>query len=113
MVRMAGFPVGYNVSARRLALFAAASAALRFAPLPAVSVCGFHWLTGRICPLCGMTRALAALSRGEWTRALEFHALSPLVLAVAVAVFGLRLRLPGVSWIALAALFAAYWLWRV
>jgi hypothetical protein len=49
---------------------------------PAVRLCGFHWLTGRPCPLCGLTRALCALAKGRVAAALAFHALSPLVLAM-------------------------------
>lgn len=48
-------------------------------------VCGFHWLTGLPCPLCGMTRALAALAAGRWSEALAFHALSPLAAALLLA----------------------------
>jgi hypothetical protein len=45
---------------------------------PLFQVCGFHWLTGRPCPLCGMTRALFALAKGHVTEAVHFNALSPL-----------------------------------
>jgi hypothetical protein len=68
----------------RLAPAAAAAAwcavAARFAG--PFEVCGFHWLTGLPCPLCGMTRALAALAGGHWNEALAFHALSPLAAAL-------------------------------
>jgi hypothetical protein len=55
---------------------------LRFFPIspnPPFLYCGFHWLTGRPCPLCGMTRALSFLAKGSWEMALSFHPLSPLV----------------------------------
>jgi len=45
---------------------------------PAVRLCGFHWLTGRPCPLCGLTRALFALAKGHWAEALHLNALAPL-----------------------------------
>jgi len=45
---------------------------------PSVRLCGFHWLTGRDCPLCGLTRALFALAKGRWSQAIHFNALSPL-----------------------------------
>jgi hypothetical protein len=48
-------------------------------------LCGFHWLTGRPCPLCGLTRAFFAMAKGHWTEAVQLHALSPLVLAMMVA----------------------------
>jgi len=37
--------------------------------------------TGFSCPGCGMTRAFAALARGEWHEAWRFHPLSFVVLA--------------------------------
>jgi hypothetical protein len=45
---------------------------------PALHLCGFRWLTGRPCPLCGLTRAMFALAKGHWSEALAFNALSPL-----------------------------------
>jgi len=44
---------------------------------PSVRLCGFHWLTGKDCPLCGLTRALFALAKGHWSQAISFNALSP------------------------------------
>jgi hypothetical protein len=44
-------------------------------------VCPFRLLTGLPCPMCGMTRAVASLLRGNWQDALAFHLLSPLALA--------------------------------
>ena len=59
-----------------------ATAAFLFAvPLPSYPlfpVCGFHWLTGHPCPLCGLTRALFALAKGHWDQAVQLNALSPL-----------------------------------
>jgi hypothetical protein len=54
---------------------------------PAFLLCGFRWLTGYPCPLCGMTRALCSLAKGEWQQALHFHPFSPLVLLGLVALF--------------------------
>jgi len=54
---------------------------------PAVRLCGFHWLTGRPCPLCGLTRALFALAKGNWTQAVQFNALSPLAFAMLFGLF--------------------------
>ena len=47
---------------------------------PAAIFCPFRLVTGVPCPLCGITRALAALVRADVTTALQFHALSPIVL---------------------------------
>ncbi len=44
---------------------------------PAFRACPFYWLTALPCPLCGLTRGLAAAAKGEWAQAMEFHALSP------------------------------------
>jgi Protein of unknown function (DUF2752) len=63
---------------------------LAFLPLPLhprVSLCGFLWLTGRPCPFCGLTRALACLLKGDFALALNFHPLSPLALTALLIVF--------------------------
>ena len=48
--------------------------------------CVFRKVTGLLCPGCGMTRALAALTRGRAAEALQLNALSlsvlPLVLCI-------------------------------
>jgi hypothetical protein len=54
---------------------------------PRLRLCGFYWLTGRPCPLCGLTRALFALAKGRWVEAIHFHALSPLAFAMTFALF--------------------------
>ena len=78
---------------------------------PAILLCGFHWLTGRPCPLCGLTRALFALAKGHWREAIHFNALSPLAF---VMIFGLfwEGRLREWLWRAGPAAFAAYGLCR-
>ena len=63
---------------------------LAFLPIPLqpqTSLCGFLWLTGRPCPFCGITRALACLLRGDLAVALNFHPLSPLALVALLVVF--------------------------
>ena len=54
---------------------------------PQVSLCGFLWLTGRPCPFCGMTRALALLLKGDFALAVSFHPLSPLMLTALLGLF--------------------------
>jgi hypothetical protein len=79
---------------------------------PQFRLCGFHWLTGRDCPLCGMTRAVFALAKGHWREALGFNALSPLGFAMLFSVFwdhSLRGRL----WRVGIAAFAVYGVLRV
>lgn len=41
--------------------------------------CAFKLLFGRDCPTCGMTRAFAALSHGQWARAVAYNHLSPAI----------------------------------
>lgn len=52
--------------------------------------CLFRWLTGLVCPFCGMTHATLDLGAGRIASALNEHPLAPLV-ALAVAWVGLRL----------------------
>jgi hypothetical protein len=56
-------------------------------PNPAFRLCGFHWLTGHPCPLCGLTRAMFALAKGHWSEALGFNALSPLAFPMLAGLF--------------------------
>jgi hypothetical protein len=69
---------------------------------PSVRLCGFHWLTGRDCPLCGLTRGLFALAKGRWSQAIHFNALSPLGFAMLFtlildATWLTRLWTPGIA----------------
>ncbi|MGA2267548.1 MAG: DUF2752 domain-containing protein [Bryobacteraceae bacterium] len=75
-------------------------------------LCGFRWLTGRPCPLCGLTHALFALAKGHWREAIRFNGLSPLAFAMLFALFWngpVRARL----WTAGLAAFALYGVCRV
>lgn len=65
--------------------------------------CPIRLLTGIACPGCGMTRALVALLRLDFSLALEMH---PLVLLVPVAViiYLLRKRIPKKAMTALCIL---------
>jgi len=67
-----------------------------------------------------MTRGLCAAANGEWALAIQFHALSPLVLACIVLWFGVSLvRLtgwfhrPAFPWSAAAAVLTAYGVLRI
>ena len=95
-----------------LTVLAAGFVLLRaFAP-PDLPLCGFRWLTGRPCPLCGLTHAMFALASGRWSEALHFHALSPLAAAMLAA---LVWNPPWVArlWLPCAALFGVYGVWRI
>lgn len=75
-------------------------------------LCLFHWLTGLDCPLCGLTRAMFALVKGEWREALRYNALSPLAVAMLATLFW-RHPWRGRLWSAGIAAFGAYGVWRV
>jgi len=47
-----------------------------------VDVCLFHSLTGKPCPLCGLTRGILALAHGKVLAAEHFNALTPLAAAM-------------------------------
>jgi hypothetical protein len=74
---------------------------------PGFQLCGFHWLTGRPCPLCGLTHALLALAKGQWAAALRFNALSPLAFTMLFSLFWSG-PARGRLWTAGIAAFAVY-----
>ena len=49
-----------------------------------VTVCPFALLTGIACPGCGMTRAASYLVRGDFSTALTYHPLVPLIALLSV-----------------------------
>ena len=79
---------------------------------PRFRLCAFHWLTGRPCPLCGLTRGLLALAKGHFLEAEHFNALSPLGFAMLFSLFWNR-PWRGRLWTFGIAAFAVYGLWRV
>jgi len=80
---------------------------------PVFQVCGFHWLTGRPCPLCGMTRAFFALAKGQWVRAVHFNALSPLAFVMLAQLFWTHGPTRDRLWTFGLAAFAVYGICRV
>jgi hypothetical protein len=99
----------------RMAAAAAMFAALWcFTPSadPSVRLCGFHWLTGMDCPLCGLTRGLFELAKGHWSQAIHFNALSPLGFTM---LFALVFNAPWLArlWTFGAAAFAIYGILRL
>ena len=79
---------------------------------PRLRLCPFLWLTGKPCPLCGLTRAFCALAKGDWQQAIHFHALSPVAAAM---VCTLPWNFPGKGrvWIAGASMIGIYGVWRL
>jgi hypothetical protein len=75
-------------------------------------LCGFHWLTGRPCPLCGLTRALLALGKGHWKQAVQLHALSPLGLMMLFSLFWKNGPWRDWLWKTGLAAFGVYGVWR-
>ena len=49
-----------------------------------VTVCPFALFTGMACPGCGMTRAASSLIRGDFTTALGYHPLVPLIAVLSI-----------------------------
>jgi hypothetical protein len=83
-----------------------------FTPPAGLQLCGFHWLTGVECPLCGLTRGLCALAKGHWAEAVHLNALTPLGFAMLLALFW-RGRWTARLWSTGVAAFAVYGVWRV
>ena len=67
-------------------LFVAGPAAELWMP-----ACPFHALTGWLCPLCGSTRAVLALTRGDVMQAVSFN---PITVVLLMAWPLLRHRVP-------------------
>jgi hypothetical protein len=79
---------------------------------PRFGLCGFRWLTGRPCPLCGLTHAFFALAKGQFREAIGFNALSPLGFLM---LFGLFWEIPKQArlWTFGIAAFGVYGLVRI
>ena len=89
-------------------------AVLPASALPSFSICGFRYLTGLLCPLCGMTHGLVFWMHGEWKEALHWHLLTPIPFAVLLLQpFRAKIPLrPGVLVPSIAVLFLIYGAWR-
>ena len=79
---------------------------------PAFRACPFYWLTGKPCPLCGLTRGLCALAKGHWNQAIHWNALSPLALILLLSLFWNAPWRPRL-WIFGIAAFAIYGVCRI
>lgn len=84
---------------------------------PWLPPCLFHLATGLHCPGCGATRALHALTHGDWREALRMNLLIVLALPLLAIVFTLELwnpmrgrrhisHLPAVTWTLLVIVIA-------
>ena len=101
-----------SASAIRAAAVLGLFAVMYFFSPPAIPLCGFRWLTGHPCPLCGLTRALLALAKGHVGAALRFHALSPLAVMMLGALVWNRPLWPR-FWTCCAVAFGVYGVWRL
>ena len=79
---------------------------------PVLPVCGFRWLTGHPCPLCGLTRAMFALAKGHVGEAVRWHALSPLAAGMMVGVVWNPARVAR-FWLPCLVMFGIYGVWRM
>jgi hypothetical protein len=92
-VRVAALPApaAAGLGARAVWLATGLAAAAGFVALrslapdadPDHALCWLRRTLHVACPTCGMTRALAALARGDWRDALAFHPLAPVIAAEA------------------------------
>lgn len=117
-------PESGNLVLKAVALLAAL-AFFRFGEPAEWLLCPFRWLTTLPCPLCGMTRALCAIGHGQFRRAIELNAVSPVVFAMfaggfltTIAQLGGWLRMGSGSFQrrtfgALLFLLLGYWVWRL
>ncbi|HVO97929.1 MAG TPA: DUF2752 domain-containing protein [Bryobacteraceae bacterium] len=82
---------------------------------PHFRLCGFYWLTGHPCALCGMTRAMFALAKGHVAEAVRFNALAPLGFLMVFTLFftGRPAAWAARLWPAGIGAFAAYGVYRV
>ncbi len=102
---------------RRLSVALVAGGAL-YAVLPAHPLlpCPLRTLTGIPCPVCGMTRAVTALMRGDVWASLRFQPAGIVLVAVALfMIVRLRrraelLRVP--TWLIMASL-GLMWVWNL
>lgn len=74
--------IDHRTFSRALVIAGVVQLTLQFYGLPSIT-CSFREVTGYPCPGCGLTRGVSALVQGQWDRAIEFHAFSP-VAALAI-----------------------------
>jgi hypothetical protein len=98
-------------AARILVLLGIFAVLYCFTP-PVLPLCGFRRLTGRPCPLCGLTRAMFALAKGHWSDAIAFHALSPVAALMLVGLLWNRPTWVRV-WLPCVIAFGVYGVWRI
>jgi hypothetical protein len=79
---------------------------------PRVRLCGFYWLTGHPCALCGLTRAMFALAKGHLAEAVRFNALAPLGFAMIFSLFW-NGKMTGRIWSVGVVAFAVYGVRRI
>lgn len=96
----------------RWAALALAAAVLCLYTPPNLPLCGYRFLTGHLCPLCGLTHAFFALAKGRVGEALRLNALSPLAVVMIVGTFFAAPRISRL-WTPCLAAFATYGLWRI
>ena len=112
MIAAAGITRGMVFRAAATAALLAILCSVTLPAEPRIQLCGFRWLSGRPCPLCGITHALFALAKGHWGEALHFNVLSPLAAAMVLVVMWGRPMHPR-FWTACLAVFGVYGIWRV
>jgi Protein of unknown function (DUF2752) len=79
---------------------------------PNYRLCGFYWLTGLPCALCGLTRGVFALAKGHLEAGIRWNALSPLGFLMLFSLFWDH-PVRGRFWTLGIAAFAGYGVCRV
>ncbi len=80
---------------RKQTLLALGAFALALAVYAFLIGCPFRQLFGVKCPMCGMTRAILSLLRGDLREAFSWHPVWPLALVLIPLFLVLELRKPG------------------
>lgn len=82
---------GQKLRIKRILLPGAGAAGLVGLTIHRGIPCLFYRLTGLRCPACGMTRAAAALARGQWRQALAYNLFCIPILALGIWLLGMQI----------------------
>ncbi len=81
------YPLGLGAAALANEHSHSAEGAASWSPL----VCPLNYITGFLCPSCGMTRAFLAILKGDLGGAIEYNPLSPIIFGLIFITWALLL----------------------